>query len=952
MRSLILKTGTCLGALAILLAFAFQAQAQEVRHLAPGKSGKIVVKALEKGQSWTGGAVAIRELKRGSNLGTDGTATFDVPPGTYTIILQAPGVSADPKTVVVGPGQTVNVEINIRAGVAKTLDVLHVIGEKQMIRTKSSDVRQTVSARDVTEKPVDNLIQAISLKAGVVNNASGLHVRGGRNGEVKTQIDGITVSDPLVGGLISTTNLGFDNADLLLGGLDAEYGNALSGVLSVQTREGRDKFEGQFQYHTDRFGDDRKTYDNYTRVSTGFGGPTPLKRLTYFVSYDGIFTDTYLKSQATQRRSRLLDFVSFGPRQVNEGNWQAKMAYRFGKDDAMKLTGEYLSNRTIAGAYNHMWSRKGYVLVVPETTFVDPNRQGAEKRDPGNIKKIGKNYRVWSPVPDPNPYVQYGQAPGLGDAGAYWESYNAADHFPVARDGFDLYKVVFQRQLSDKTVYSAKMSRYQFDSRYGVERDGRSLAPGEYEVQRPDYFSDYLGGLYYATHGDFPVYNERHTVVYTVKSDITSRRGDFTPGKTNGHTFKAGGEFVYNQARSLSLNDPNLFVGTSGLPGATRSQITAYNPEGSGFVQDRWEYEGMVINAGLRYDFFSPGPQIPDKDLPSGRRFKTQVSPRLGIAYPVSDRDVFSLHYGRTYQTPDRLYVFENRGAKSSVGVQGNPDISPETNISYQAAVQHLFSRDIFGQFSVFFKDIFGLLTVRQKLDRETGKLVSYYVNGDYASARGFEVTLTKRMSHHFAGELNYTYGIATGVANDPNEAGRFISGGTLYLPIDEKPLDWDIRHNLSAQLSIKNEGSWGVNLLWQYSTGRPYTPHTRNEDKTDPKAENSQRLPSNSSLSLTADKYYRIWGRDVTFFVDARNVLDAVNIANIAQSTYPNPFVGFNENANLNPYDVYFTETGKAGGAFLYDPFRTGHPTWFPLNDPRVFEEGRYIRVGIGVSF
>ena len=42
-------------------------------------------------------------------------------------------------------------------------------------------------------------------------------------------------------------------------------------------------------------------------------------------------------------------------------------------------------------------------------------------------------------------------------------------------------------------------------------------------------------------------------MVYTLKSDITSRHGDFTPGKTNGHTFKAGGELMYNQSHSLSL---------------------------------------------------------------------------------------------------------------------------------------------------------------------------------------------------------------------------------------------------------------------------------------------------------------------------------------------------------------------------------------------------------------
>ena len=71
--------------------------------------------------------------------------------------------------------------------------------------------------------------------------------------------------------------------------------------------------------------------------------------------------------------------------------------------------------------------------------------------------------------------------------------------------------------------------------------------------------------------------------------------------------------------------------------------------------------------------------------------------------------------------------MFENRGSQSTVAVRGNPDLAPETNISYQAAVQHLFSKDVSGQFAVFFKDIFGLIAVRQEVDPLTGLLVPHH---------------------------------------------------------------------------------------------------------------------------------------------------------------------------------------------------------------------------------
>jgi outer membrane receptor protein involved in Fe transport len=344
---------------------------------------------------------------------------------------------------------------------------------------------------------------------------------------------------------------------------------------------------------------------------------------------------------------------------------------------------------------------------------------------------------------------------------------------------------------------------------------------------------------------------------------------------------------------------------------------------------------------------FTPGDQVPTRDLPSGKRYKQQVSPRLGIAYPISDRDVLSFHYGWTYQTPARSYVFENRGIGSAVGTQGNPDLEPETNIAYQAGVQHLFSRDLSGQFSVFFKDIYGLITTRQKPNDPDQ--TRYYYNGDYASARGFEASFIKSFSHKFSAEVNYTYSLATGVASDPTQALQFFNGGQLYLPISEQALDWDQRTTLSVQGVVRDPGKWGFRMLWTYGSGFPFTPGFRNDRRPDPTLVNSQRLPSSSNLTVDGDKYYRVWGQNVTIFFDARNVLNVRNISDLQQNTFPNPYINQN---NASDYEIYYTETGRAGGAYLKDTNGDGIAEWVPVNDPRVFSEGRAVRMGISVTF
>jgi hypothetical protein len=244
----------------------------------------------------------------------------------------------------------------------------------------------------------------------------------------------------------------------------------------------------------------------------------------------------------------------------------------------------------------------------------------------------------------------------------------------------------------------------------------------------------------------------------------------------------------------------------------------------------------------------------------SGKRYKQQLSPRLGIAYPISDKDVLSFHYGRTYQNPAYNQVFQARGQTTSLLTLGNPDLEPETNIAYQAAVQHLFSRDVSGQFAVFFKDIYGLVTTRQKT-LPSGDVVNYYFNADYASSRGFEASIIKSFSHKFSTEINYTYSIATGVASDPNSALQFFNGGQLYLPISEQALDWDQRNTLSLQSVVREPGRWGFRVLWQYGSGFPFTPAFLNDRRPDPALGNSRRYPANARLTIDGDKYYKIWG-------------------------------------------------------------------------------------------
>ena len=878
---------------------------------AGGSTGRITGRVLERGRDPIPYAnVRILGAVRMGAL-TDENGSFSiagVPVGTHQIQAEPLGFDKQVQTVQVNAGATTTLTFAVtEVRSVKTIEEIEVRAEKR-IDTKSSTTKQSISAEKLRELPVDNLREAIGTKAGVVAQGGELHFRGGRGGEVKFQFDGVEVSDPLTGRGANIGTLAVAGTDIISGGFDAEFGNALSGVVNVSTKEGSDRFGGEVRWDTDRYGDPTKTFNNFDRFTFGFGGPTPMKNLTYFATYEGTFSDTHLRTSLTKPSHTLFDFLQFGNRQSNQINTNFKLAYRLNSKN--KLTVETINNRSIVTPYNHMWSRRGFVKVTYDTNLTTGS--------------VTPRYGTWSFTKVDSSFV----------------AQNMPDHVPTTDDRFQSFSSVWTNQLSDKSVLTARMSNIRFNQRTSVGRK----QPWEYEIQSPFFWSGNTqpateNNLYFATHGDFPNFNINSGTTTAVKTDFSTRRW-------KNHTMKSGIEAKYNRVQNLALTAPNLEA--NGLPGQARSDFVNYNPEGAAYLQDRWEYEGLVLNAGVRYDLFSPGLQIADIDLVSGKRYKQQFSPRLGIAYPISDKDVLSFHYGWTYQTPSRNVVFQNRGLNTSVNTRGNPDLEPETNISYQAGMQHLFSRDVSGQFTVFFKDIYGLIRVRQERD-DNGNLVNVWNNGDYASARGFETTLSKSFSHKFSAEIDYSYQIATGVASDPNSALNFFNGGALYLPIAEQALDWDQRSTLSLNAVIRDPGKWGFRILWSYGSGFPFTPTFRNDRQADPLLTNSRYLPSSSRLTLDGDKYYKVWGQSVTVFFDARNVLNATTINSLDQNSFPNNNV---DRAGGSDYLIYYTETGRAGGAYLQDINGDNVDDWVALRDPRVFDEGRNVRIGVRLTF
>ncbi len=315
----------------------------------------------------------------GSTRGTmslgGGTFMFSsLAPGSYTVRVLYLGYAPAEKTVTVAAGGVQTLSFDLEAVVVQTLEDFDVTAEEYMVDIKDAKTEHTVTSETFEKYAIDSVEEALSKQAGVVYRAGELYVRGGRSGEVSMQIDGVAVDNPIGTGSLEVSSLAVESMAMATGGLDAKYGNALSGVVNITTKEGGKKFGGGVRFLTDDFGRQDKTFTNYDRLEYGFGGPSPLKGVTYYLAGDLQFSDTENTSVAHRPEYKIklgdTTLFKFRRRQFNQAKGSAKLAWS--PDEDKKVTAEYSYTTTLGEGYAPNWSVQGYarrVLYMPEVIY-------------------------------------------------------------------------------------------------------------------------------------------------------------------------------------------------------------------------------------------------------------------------------------------------------------------------------------------------------------------------------------------------------------------------------------------------------------------------------------------------------------------------------------------------------------------------------------------------------
>jgi outer membrane receptor protein involved in Fe transport len=252
-----------------------------------------------------------------------------------------------------------------------------------------------------------------------------------------------------------------------------------------------------------------------------------------------------------------------------------------------------------------------------------------------------------------------------------------------------------------------------------------------------------------------------------------------------------------------------------------------------------------------------------------GHRAKGHASPRLGVSYPVTDRDKIFFSYGHFSQLPDYKYVYSKLGERATATYQlfGNPNLNPTVTVAYELGLEHLLTSDMILGVVAYYKDIFDYPTALQVI---TGPKPEdhfwMYFNSDYARSFGLEFILKKRPTRFFSASLNLTLSQAKGKSSTAED--YWLGQQTLK----EWFLEWDRPYKAYASVGFTVPGGqhpvlwglrlpddWNASLSSSFESGRRYTPVDQDGNRGET---NSGLGPYRFSLDLNVRKNISLGSR------------------------------------------------------------------------------------------
>ncbi|MBI4547872.1 MAG: TonB-dependent receptor, partial [Ignavibacteriae bacterium] len=518
-------------------------------------------------------------------------------------------------------------------------------------------------------------------------------------------------------------------------------------------------------------------------------------------------------------------------------------------------------------------------------------------------------------------------------------------------------------------------------------------------------------GLYFAPGYVRRFYQTYHARYINPKINIVSQIDDH-------NLIKAGFEYRYHSLAYYENFESNRGVNANILNAYGYTHDAKENDAGNGglldgirhpydiaaYIQDKIEAEGLIVNAGLRFDFFNAqsktlkdeqdplgANQVPSGD-PRARRAdasdfsetktESKVSPRLGIAFPVTDRTVFHFNYGRFFQQSNltdlyygtKIIEFKALNGSPTYNIQ-NPNLKPEETTSYEVGITQQIADNMRLNATAYYKDTKNLVNVRYTPTTAPGGAALYQVsNLDYGTIKGIDLGFEARRIGRVSGRLAYGLAFAEGTGSASRENFNAVWLGYETAKFTQ-PLSFDQRHTISANIDIRNqkgEGTGifenaGLNVLVLARSGFPYTPTeaynaaASNISISVPKdapidGVNTRSGPWTFRIDLKLNKEVDLGFFRTDFYLRVLNLLDTKNALAVYQATGDPNSDGYLGTSNgFNDQQLYDTDnkvyTTSEDFVNKYNDRLNGVDLNINGNSQRKYDTPREVRLGVIIN-
>jgi len=957
-----------------------------------------------------GASVSIQGTSLGAATDIEGNyIILNVPAGTHTLRASYVGYQmVSISNILVNSGLTTELDFGLTSEDLQ-LQPVEIVADRPLVNKSATNAVRITTAEDIQNTPVRGVNNIIAFSPGVVLQDNTIFIRGGRQDEVGYYLEGVSITNKMVGGrAVTLVQDAIEEIQVQAGGYNAEFGGANSGIIQTQLRSGTPDWKASAQYASDNLGlrsteglyESEKTLGNYSYGYNEFtgtlSGPVAGNKVKFF----GLFNYNFMRDQTPQPYPG----INLGMIGDPVSGDSIDLTYPAGPLYGNSLE-QYTYTGTITFDLNPVQLRFGGTYTGGNTfnSFSAARIAGniANILNTGRIEKVetgngAYNLKLTHLL---NPTTFYDI-----NIGYFRQTSNTFD--PLLKDDFMLYGDSAANHAVGVTNFA-----------------GEFLRPTAVNIFT---FSFNQPGTPVADYIKFK--RENITLSAGLTSQINSQ-----------HSVKIGGEYQKYAMRNYSLGNEGAFAlagilaNNDALPAGDPTKLTTeqilirrgvnnfgydvmgnetdeggslFNifdvyPEGSIqrakhpvfasiYLQDKIEFKDLVLNLGLRYDYINSDsyafidPEHPELAVSkSTNQISTDglyrvtpykaVSPRIGMAFPVTDQTVFHAQFGKFVQQSRLRDIYQGyyaTGAALSggffipapVGFDVRPTRTTQYEIGFTQQIGDFASFDITG----YYKDIQDQIVYDQQNTGAGSPFGAYFIlkNGDFATTKGVEMTFNMRRTKRAQLTANVSFNDGQGTGSFPNSnrgvVGAPLDGVTIFKPQYVTPLEYSNSIRGSVNLDYRfarNDGpsvlqQFGGAFLMSFNSGHPFTKgiggtdlegDARDRQPTEPL--NSSSTPWYFQADLRLDKSFDITEKlGGTIYVLVTNLFDSKNIQNVflrtgtadddgylsdpdlggqLVNTYGQDYANMYRAINIDYYEQYQNANGLNTVPFLYGPPR-----------------------------